>query len=90
MHWKPQLIKLTHTLFDSPVYIDPTHVHLIIPTNAEQKLGKDGKEVEPYFMFCTLVYYCGNQYIHVKESVEEVAAMCDLAFGHGHKVRAIK
>jgi len=81
MHWKPKLIRLTsiYPQFTDPVFIDPSHVHMITPIKP-----KNADDPEP-LPACTLIYYCGNQYIHVKESTEEVARLCDEAFGHKHE-----
>jgi len=85
MQWKPKLLKLTgiHAIDQPEVYMDPAHVHLIQRTNAKV----DGSDS---LVLCTLIYWCGNRYIHVKESVEEVARLCDEAFGYKENLRSVK
>ena len=80
MHWKPKLIRLTsiYPQFTEGIFIDPTHVRLILQTAPKSEEG------DPliHISVCTLIFYYGNQYIHVKESTVEVARLCDEAFGY--------
>lgn len=86
MYWKPKLLRLTHVGLadidggrETPCYVRPDEITMIRRMHVADPSVAADKRTD---IIGTVVWLHGSAYVHVTESVEQVALMRDKALGH--------